>query len=244
MTALTVKGLTSGYGGAPVLHELDLVVEQGDWVAVLGANGAGKSTLLRAISGLLPYQGQVLLEGEDVTGHEPEDLAARGLGHVPENRLVFPRLTVADNLRLGAWVSRGDRDVRSKRLREVYDLFPRLEQRSSQAAGTLSGGEQQMLAVGRALMGGPRVLVLDEPSVGLAPKIVVEIFDTLAHLREDRQLSLLLVEQNAALALSYAQHAYVLERGRVSLSGEASSLREDPRIQAAYLGGVAGEAQV
>ncbi len=244
MTALSVEGLTSGYGAAPVLHELDIVVEQGGWVAVLGANGAGKSTLLRAISGLLPYQGRVLLEDEDVTGEEPETLAARGLGHVPENRLVFPRLSVADNLRLGAWVSRRDREVKSKRLREVYDLFPRLEQRSAQAAGTLSGGEQQMLAVGRALMGGPRVLVLDEPSVGLAPKVVTEIFDALANLRQDRQLSLLLVEQNAALALSYADHAYVLERGRVSVSGEASSLREDPRIQAAYLGGVAGEAAV
>lgn len=241
MTALTVTGLTSGYGGAPVLHELDVVVERGGWVAVLGANGAGKSTLLRAISGLLPYQGRVLLEDEDVTGQEPEALAARGLGHVPENRLVFPRLSVADNLRLGAWVSRRDREVRSKRLREVYDLFPRLEQRNTQVAGTLSGGEQQMLAVGRALMGGPRVLVLDEPSIGLAPKVVVEIFEALAHLRQERQLSLLLVEQNAALALSYADHAYVLERGRVSVAGEASSLRDDPRIQAAYLGGVAGE---
>jgi branched-chain amino acid transport system ATP-binding protein len=241
MTALTVKGLTSGYGGAPVLHELDIMVEQGGWVSVLGANGAGKSTLLRAISGLLPYRGQVLLEDQDVTGYEPEALAARGLGHVPENRLVFPRLSVADNLRLGSWVSRRDREVRSTRLREVFDLFPRLKQRSSQAAGTLSGGEQQMLAVGRALMGGPRVLVLDEPSVGLAPKVVVEIFDALAQLRRERQLSLLLVEQNAALALSYADHAYVLERGVVSVSGEAASLREDPRIQAAYLGGVAGE---
>lgn len=244
MTALTVQGLTSGYGGAPVLHELDIVVERAGWVAVLGANGAGKSTLLRAISGLLPYQGMLLLEDEDVTGSKPEDLAARGLGHVPENRLVFPRLSVADNLRLGAWVSRRQRDERSRRLEEVYDLFPRLHQRSSQAAGTLSGGEQQMLAVGRALMGGPRVLVLDEPSVGLAPKVVVEIFDSLAHLRQERQLSLLLVEQNAALALSYADHAYVLERGRVSVSGEAATLREDPRVQAAYLGGVGDDAAV
>jgi branched-chain amino acid transport system ATP-binding protein len=239
VNALEVRQLTSGYGGAPVLHELDLTVQEGAWVAVLGANGAGKTTLLRAISGLLPYGGQVALEGEDVTGSEPEQLAARGLGHVPENRLVFPRLSVEDNLRLGAWVSRRDRETKNTRLRDVYALFPRLEQRRGQAAGTLSGGEQQMLAVGRALMGGPRVLVLDEPSIGLAPRVIVEIFDTLAHLSAERGLSLLLVEQNAALALQYASYAYVLERGRVSLEGAATALREDRRVEAAYLGGVA-----
>lgn len=241
MSALTVQDLTCGYGGAPVLHELNITVQQGGWVTVLGANGAGKSTLLRAISGLLPSTGVISLEGDDVTGRQPEDLAAKGLGHVPENRLVFPRLSVEENLKLGAWTDRRDRDKKARRLRDVYDLFPRLEQRSSQAAGTLSGGEQQMLAVGRALMGGPRVLVLDEPSIGLAPKVIVEIFDALAHLRAERGLSLLLVEQNAALALEYADYAYVLERGRVSVEGEASSLRHDPRIEAAYLGGVAGE---
>jgi branched-chain amino acid transport system ATP-binding protein len=242
VNALEVQRLTSGYGGEPVLHDVDVGVRQGGWVAVLGANGAGKSTLLRSISGLLGCRGRILLEDSDVSTLEPEELAARGLGHVPENRLVFPRLSVEQNLRLGAWLARRDRQTRNERLGDVYDLFPRLAQRMAQAAGTLSGGEQQMLAIGRALMGGPRVLMLDEPSVGLAPRVVVEIFDALAQLRQERGLSLLLVEQNVALALEYADYAYVLERGRVSLKGEASSLREDGRIQAAYLGGVVGEA--
>ncbi len=242
--SLSVRGLRAGYGRLEVLHGVDLEVGTGELVAVIGANGAGKTTLLRALSGLLrTSDGTVLLEGTDVTGRGPEQLAAAGLAHVPENRLVFPTLTVADNLLLGSYTRRrrppAERDADRER---ALTLFPRLAGRLGQAAGTLSGGEQQMLAIARGLMARPSVLVLDEPSVGLAPRLVVEIFTALGVLRDDG-LTLVLVEQNARAALAVADRGCVMDRGRVVLTGPPSELLGDPRVQATYLGGDPSAAQ-
>jgi len=236
--SLQVQGLRAGYGRLEVLHGVDLDVGRGELVAVIGANGAGKTTLLRAVSGLLKATGgSVLLEGTDVTGVGPEQLAAAGLAHVPENRLVFPTLTVADNLLLGAYARRrrpsAERDADRDR---ALELFPRLSKRLAQAAGTLSGGEQQMLAIARGLMARPSVLVLDEPSVGLAPRLVGEIFAALGLLRDDG-LTLLLIEQNARAALAVADRGYVMDRGNIALTGAPSELLGDARVQATYLGG-------
>jgi branched-chain amino acid transport system ATP-binding protein len=236
--SLQVQGLRAGYGRLEVLHGVDLDVGTGELVAVIGANGAGKTTLLRALSGLLRATGgTVRLGGTDVTGRSPEHLAASGLAHVPENRLVFPTLTVADNLLLGAYTKRrrpsAERDADRER---ALALFPRLAKRLGQAAGTLSGGEQQMLAVARGLMARPSVLILDEPSVGLAPRLVGEIFAALGVLRDDG-LTLLLIEQNARAALAVADRGYVMDRGQVVLTGLPSELLGDARVQATYLGG-------
>jgi branched-chain amino acid transport system ATP-binding protein len=236
--SLRVHGLRAGYGRLEVLHSVDLDVGKGELVAVIGANGAGKTTLLRALSGLIKVSdGTVLLDGTDVTGKGPEQLAAAGLAHVPENRLVFPTLTVSDNLLLGAYTRRrrpsAERDAERER---ALTLFPRLADRLGQAAGTLSGGEQQMLAVARGLMARPSVLVLDEPSVGLAPRLVGEIFTALGVLRDDG-LTLVLIEQNARAALAVADRGYVMDRGRVVLTGVPSELLGDARVQATYLGG-------
>ena len=236
--SLRVRGLRAGYGRLEVLHGVELEVPEGELVAVIGANGAGKTTVLRAVSGLLPVtSGTVHLAGRDVTGLGPERLAAQGLAHVPENRLVFPTLTVADNLVLGAYTRRrmpaAERDADRRR---ALELFPRLADRLEQAAGTLSGGEQQMLAIARGLMARPRVLVLDEPSVGLAPRLVTEIFTALGALRDDG-LTLLLVEQNARAAFVVADRAYVMDRGLVVMDGRPAELLDHPRVQAAYLGG-------
>jgi branched-chain amino acid transport system ATP-binding protein len=236
--SLEVRGLSAGYGRLSVLHGLDLEAADGQLVAVIGANGAGKTTLLRALSGLIPVSsGTVTLAGVDVTGYGPERLARQGLAHVPENRLVFPSLTVEDNLRLGAYTRRREPAAERGRVRaRALALFPRLEPRLQQAAGTLSGGEQQMLAIARGLMAQPRVLVLDEPSVGLAPRLVGEIFTALGHLRDDG-LTLVAVEQNARAAFAVADHVYVMDRGRVVLHGDAATLAADPRVTAAFLGG-------
>ena len=236
--SLSVQELRAGYGRLEVLHGVDLSVGEGELVAVIGANGAGKTTLLRALSGLIrPTGGAVLLGGSDVTGQGPEQLAASGLAHVPENRLVFPTLTVADNLLLGAYTRRRTPAAERNADRDrALALFPRLASRLGQAAGTLSGGEQQMLAVARGLMARPTVLVLDEPSVGLAPRLVGEIFTALGVLR-DEGLTLLLIEQNARAALAVADRGYVMDRGRVVLTGLPSELLGDPRVQATYLGG-------
>lgn len=237
MNALEIANLRSGYTRVDAVRDVSLTVPAGSWVAVLGANGAGKTTLLRTISGLLPARaGSVLLAGTDITGRDTERRAALGLGHVPENRLVFPGLTVSENLVIGGYLIRRKPALLAERLDRVHTLFPRLAARRRQPAGTLSGGEQQMLSVGRALMAGPTVLMLDEPSIGLAPKVAVEIFAALARLRTAGGLSVLLVEQNAALALAYADSAYVLDQGGVSLEGSAERLRQDPRVRAAYLG--------
>ncbi|MGH3329201.1 MAG: ABC transporter ATP-binding protein [Streptomycetales bacterium] len=233
--SLQVSGLRSGYGRLEVLHGLDLRVDGGELVSVIGANGAGKTTLLRTVSGLLtPTHGQLLLAGRDVTGLPAEKLAAAGLAHVPEGRLVFPTLSVGDNLVLGGYASR--RRAPGVELDRVLELFPRLTKRLRQPAGTLSGGEQQMLAIGRGLMARPSVLVLDEPSLGLAPRAVSEIFATLAGLPAEG-LTILLVEQNARAALTISDRLYVMDRGSVPMEGTPSELAGDPRIQAAYLGG-------
>ena len=236
--SLEVRGLRAAYDRLEVLHGVDLDISGGELVAVIGANGAGKTTLLRTLSGLMrPTGGTVVLDGEDVTAVPAERLAAAGLAHVPENRLVFPTLSVADNLLLGAYTRR--RRAASERAADrdrAMALFPRLAQRVAQVAGTLSGGEQQMLAIARGLMARPRLLVLDEPSLGLAPRLVAEIFAALGTLR-DEGLALLLVEQNTRAAFAVADRAYVMDRGRVVMAGAPAQLGEDRRVQAAYLGG-------
>ena len=233
---LEVSDLHAGYQRLEVLHGVDLRVDSGELVAVIGANGAGKTTLLRAVSGLLPATaGTVRLGDTRLSGLAAERVAAAGLAHVPENRLVFPSLTVHDNLVLGAWTRRR-RGGRAEALERVLGLFPRLRDRIEQVAGTLSGGEQQMLAVGRGLMAEPQVLVLDEPSVGLAPKVVAEIMGALARLRDDG-LTILLVEQNARAAFKVADRVYLVDRGRVVLEGTPKELLADERVQHAYLGG-------
>jgi branched-chain amino acid transport system ATP-binding protein len=235
---LEVSGLRSGYGRIEVLHGVDLVVGGGELVAVIGANGAGKTTLLRTLSGLRrPSAGRVVLDGRDVAGRPAERLAADGLAHVPENRLVFPTLTVDDNLALGAWTRRRDRDGAAEARRRALELFPRLAERVRQPAGTMSGGEQQMLAIARGLMARPRMLLLDEPSMGLAPRVVSEIFATLRRLRDEQRLTILLVEQNTRAAFKVADRVYVMDRGRIAMEGRPGELLDDPRVQHAYLGG-------
>lgn len=237
MGGLEVRGLHAGYDRLQVLHGVDVSVAAGELVAVIGANGAGKSTLLRSVSGLLrPYRGQVLLDDVNVTTASAEQIASRGLAHVPENRLVFPSLTVDDNLGLGGWTRRGDGQWPQRR-RQALELFPRLADRIALVAGALSGGEQQMLAVARALMAGPSVIVLDEPSLGLAPRVVGEIVDALRHLRDDRHLAILLVEQNVRAAFRVADRVLVMDRGRVVAEGTPAELADDERVRVAYLGG-------
>lgn len=239
MTALTVQDLDAGYGHLRVLEQVSLYVDEGELVALVGANGAGKTTLLRTVSGLLPpTAGTVEVFGEEVSGWPAERLAASRVAHVPQDRLVFPGLTVMDNLDLGAYTRRRERNGGVERDRAyVLELFPALADRRLQRAGTLSGGEQQMLAIGRALMADPRLLLLDEPSLGLAPMLVREILVTLVRLRQQRDLSILLIEQNARAALAISDRAYVLDRGRVVTEGPSSQLAADPSIQEAYLGG-------
>ena len=236
MAGLEVEGLEAGYDRLQVLHGIDVSVAPGELVAVIGANGAGKSTLLRAVSGLLrPRGGKVTLNGQDVTTASAEKISALGLAHVPENRLVFPSLTVEDNLSLGGWTRRKD-GKRAERRRAALELFPRLADRISLQAGALSGGEQQMLAMARALMAGPSVVVLDEPSLGLAPRVVGEIIAALAHLRDDQKLAVLLVEQNVRAAFRVADRVLVMDRGRVVAEGTPDELADDERVRAAYLG--------
>lgn len=240
---LAVEGVSTYYGSIAALRGVDLEVRRGEIVAVLGANGAGKTTLLRTISGVLRAQeGRVLFNEEDIARLPPDQIVRRGIGHVPEGRHVFPTLTVHDHLTLGGH-RRTDRSELERDREYVFELFPVLKQRRHQRAGTLSGGEQQMVAIGRALMGGPRLLVLDEPSMGLAPQVVSRIFETLLTLNE-RGTTILVVEQNAEMALSIADRAYVLQVGSVTLSGSAEELRRDERIRASYLGGGARVAHV
>ncbi len=233
---LVVAGLEAGYDRLQVLHGIDVAVRPGELVAVIGANGAGKSTLLRALSGLLrPRAGTVRLGGRDVTTLGAERIAKLGLAHVPENRLVFPSLTVDDNLALGGWTRQRDGGFGQRR-REALALFPRLADRTSLPAGALSGGEQQMLAMARALMSDPSVIVLDEPSLGLAPRVVGEIIAALARLRDDRGLAILLVEQNIRAAFTVADRVLVMDRGNVVTEGRPADLADDERVRAAYLG--------
>ncbi|WP_067972100.1 ABC transporter ATP-binding protein [Nocardiopsis trehalosi] len=232
---LQVRGLSAGYGAVRALHGVDLTVHPGTVHAVLGANGAGKTTLLRTVTGLERARaGSVLLRGEDVTRLPTERLARRGVAHVPEGGGVIAELTVEENLRLGAlWRGRADR---AAALREVCELFPPLAERLSRAAATLSGGERQMLAIGRALMGRPDVLLLDEPSLGLAPRVTARILALLRDLRARTGLTVVLVEQNARGALSIADHAFVLAQGAVAAEGSAAELLADDRVRHAYLG--------
>lgn len=232
---LKVSGLDAGYGKLAVLHDVGLEVDRGEILAVVGANGAGKTTLLRAISGLIrPTAGSITLAGTSIGGKPAEKMASLGLTHVPENRLCFPTLSVRDNLMLGAWSKNGKGDVDA-----VLDLFPRLKTRMGQAAGTLSGGEQQMLAIGRGLMADPTAIMLDEPSIGLAPKVVSEIMEVLARLCQEKQLAVLLVEQNVRASFKIAHRAVVMNRGMVTLTGSPHELLEMPQMRSAYLGGTA-----
>jgi len=233
---LSVRGLSAAYGHIEAITDINLDIGEGQIVTVIGPNGAGKSTTLAALMGILPARGQVLFDGQDLSGCDIEQHVAHGIALVPETRALFSQMSVQDNLVLGGFRLRSSpRQVHQEALDEVYELFPRLKERASQEAGTLSGGERQMLALGRALMGKPRLLMLDEPSLGLAPLIVRDIFRIIAELRQ-RGVSILLVEQNARAALRVADHAYVLELGRVAMEGPATELANDPRVIEAYLG--------
>jgi branched-chain amino acid transport system ATP-binding protein len=236
---LRLRGLRTGYGAIEVLHGVDLTVDEGEVVTIIGVNGSSKSTLLKAISGLVPlWGGEVSLEEEDLGPLSVEQIVERGVIQVPEGRQLFGPLTVEENLELGAYSRRARRKggrPSTEKLTEVFALFPRLEERRRQEAGTLSGGEQQMLAVGRALMAEPRVLLLDEPSMGLAPLVVKEIFTTLRRLNEDG-LTMILVEQDVRIALSLAHRGLVMERGRVVLEDSAESLLKNPELQVIYFG--------
>jgi len=237
---LQVKDLRAGYGPTNVLHSVSLKVPRGKVVSLIGSNGAGKTTTMRAISGMLkPRSGSIKLEDKEIAGLDSHHIARLGLAHSPEGRRVFSNLSVLDNLRLGAFPrytgSRPKGDVESD-IQSALELFPRLKERQQQAAGTLSGGEQQMLAMARAVMLNPDVILLDEPSMGLAPKLVEEVFRIIRKLR-DRHVTMLLVEQFAAAALDVSDYAYVLESGRIALEGPAEKLKGDPAVKAAYLGG-------
>ena len=235
MNVLEIKDLTAGYGRIRVLHAISMSVQPGSVSVLLGANGAGKTTTLRAISGLIKNEGSVLLDGKELHGLKPDSIARLGLAHAAEGRGTFTDLTVEDNLRIGAF-RRHDKNEILADMEKMYDLFPRLRERRQQKAGSLSGGEQQMLAVGRALMLRPRVLLLDEPSLGLAPVIIHDLYDTLNRVNQELGLSMLIVEQNANLALEIADYAYVLESGVISLQGPAAEIASHDGIRAAYLG--------
>lgn len=232
---LEVTGISAGYGGIQIVWEVSLTVDRGEVVALVGANGVGKTTVLKTIAGLLrPLGGQVRLEGVRIDGMPPHAIVARGLALVPEGRRVFPYMTVLENLELGAYLERRKDQVEST-LRWVYDLFPILRDRGHQLAGTLSGGEQQMLVIGRALMSRPRLLMMDEPSLGLAPSVVSTVFGSIQRLAQEG-MTILLVEQNVRKGLDLARRGYVLENGRIVLSGDSASLLTDPMVKKAYLG--------
>jgi branched-chain amino acid transport system ATP-binding protein len=233
---LAINALEVRYGGIRALNGLSLKVPKGSIVTLIGANGAGKSTTLRTISGLVPATaGTISFDGKEITGWAAHRIVAGGLAHVPEGRLVFPDLTVKENLMMGAYLRRARKEIAAD-LEWVGEFFPRLKERIAQRAGTLSGGEQQMLAIGRALMGRPRCLMLDEPSLGIAPLLVETIFERLLALNKERGMTMLLVEQNATLALKVSDYAYVLETGAIQLEGPSAEIKNRPEIQAAYLG--------
>ena len=236
MTLLRTRGLTAGYGPVTVLHGLDLEVAEGEIVVILGANGAGKTTTMRAISGTIPRAGSVEFEGHDVHKSAPDAIVRGGIAQVPQGRGTFPELSVEDNLKVGAFVRRdGGGKIGADALR-WFEVFPRLAERRSQRAGSLSGGEQQMLAIARALMSRPKLLLCDEPSMGLAPLITQELFQVLERLNKEEGLSVLPVEQNANLAMHMADRVYLLETGRIVASGSAAELSADDSIRKAYLG--------
>ena len=231
---LKVDGLESGYGGLTILQGLSLEIDAGEIVALIGANGAGKTTALNTISGLVPRTaGTIEFQGESITGLQPHEIVRRGIVQVPEGRELFGSLSVAENLRMGATTL--PRDRYAETLAEVHEIFPILADRSNQYASTMSGGQQQMLAIGRALMARPRLLMMDEPSLGLAPKLVMQVFETVERVRR-AGLTVLIVEQNAATTLEISDRAYVLETGEVALTGTGKQLLDDERVQRAYLG--------
>jgi branched-chain amino acid transport system ATP-binding protein len=232
---LEAEGLTAGYGATAVLHGLDFAVEERGVTALLGANGAGKTTTLRAVSGMVRTGGSIRFAGERLDGLATEEIARRGVAHVPDGRGTFMELTVEENMRLGAY-TRSDRAEVEADFERVFGYFPRLRQRFRQQAGTLSGGEQQMLAISRALLLRPRLLLLDEPSFGLAPLVVQEIFAIMRRIREEQGVGILLVEQNASVALDFADRAYLLETGRIVVSGPAADIRQDESVRRSYLG--------
>ena len=231
---LDLKGLCAGYGQMKVLHGIDLTIEQGEIVALLGSNGAGKSTLNNNVSGIFqPTAWQILFEGQDITGLPPENVVDLGIVQVPEGRRIFPNMSIRENLELGSY--RRGKPRRAENIDKVVDVFPRLEERFSQLAGTLSGGEQQMLAIGRAMMSEPRLLILDEPSLGLSPLLVEEMFSLIQRLNK-QGLAIFLVEQNVMQSLEIADRAYVMENGSIVLLGEAAELIDDPDLKKSYLG--------
>jgi len=233
---LEVRGLIAAYGPTRVLKGIDLDIADGEIVTLLGANGAGKTTTLRALCQMMvATQGSITLSGQRIDGRSTEQIAKLGVGHVPDGRGTFLGLTSEENLRLGAY-ARASREGAEADMERIYNYFPRLKERRAQQAGTLSGGEQQMLAIGRALMGKPRLLLLDEPSFGLAPLIVKDIFAIMRRINQEERVSILLVEQNAKLALDLADRAYLLETGRIVLSGPSGEIRRDDAVRRAYLG--------
>jgi branched-chain amino acid transport system ATP-binding protein len=234
---LEIKNLTVNYGAIAALRGISLEVKRGDIVTLIGANGAGKTTTLRAISGLLKSQGgEVLYEGRNIANLPPHQIVKLGLSHVPEGRMVFANLTVMENLMMGAYLQK-DQKVIKQELDYIFGIFPRLQERQKQVAGTLSGGEQQMLAIGRALMSKPKFLMLDEPSLGIAPLLVKTIFEKIVEINRQQGISILLVEQNANLALEISRYGYVLETGRIILQDASAALRQSPQVKSAYLGG-------
>ena len=234
-TLLRASGLHAAYGQTRVLHGLDFSVEDGGVTTLLGANGAGKTTTLRALCAMVGTRGSVLFDGVELVGKSTEEIVRLGVAHVPDGRGTFTKMTAAENLQLGAMTRRNGREIADD-IERIYAYFPILKARRDQQAGTLSGGEQQMLAVGRALMLRPRLLLLDEPSFGLAPLVVRELFSILATINKQERVSILLVEQNASLALNLADHAFLLETGRIVMSGPSEDIRKDESVRAAYLG--------
>ena len=234
---LEIKNLTVGYGAINALHGISLSVPAGGIVTLIGSNGAGKTTTLKTISGLLkPKSGEIIYDGKNIAGLPPHEVVARGLSHVPEGRMIFANLSVLENLQMGAYLVR-DKKVVRREMESVFAAFPRLQERAQQVAGTLSGGEQQMLAIGRALMSRPKFLMLDEPSLGLAPLLVKAIFEKIVEINRERGLTILLVEQNANRALEISSFGYVLETGKITLQGNSAELRQNPQVRSAYLGG-------
>jgi branched-chain amino acid transport system ATP-binding protein len=234
---LEIRNLFVGYGTIPALHGVSLSVKAGSIVTLIGANGAGKTTTLKTISGLLkPKSGEINYESKNIACLPPHQIVARGISHVPEGRMIFANLTVLENLQLGAYLQTDKQIVRHE-LEHVFSLFPRLQERQKQIAETLSGGEQQMLAIGRALMSRPKLLLLDEPSLGLAPLLVKTIFEKIVEINREQGLTILLVEQNANLALGISHFGYVLETGKIILQDDSAALRQNPQVKSAYLGG-------